>query len=301
MLHKIISTKSSIDNIIRHPIDVFQKYKYMTKSYPDAFSKYCIEEDNKMLLSKLKPSTVFNDKDQEIKINMHLLINKKNISSQDEDLYEQLMSKLNKINNRNFDELSDEIINLEYTKTKHIHRLAESILIKSINEMAFSQVYAKLCLTLLPCYIKLNDNKVYFKTILLIICQDMFNELTHDSHNDVSIKKKQEFDRQVSYESLNLSGLMNFFGHLSQIDILPTQIISFCFDKLIKLIERKTSTEKIFDGIKNLIESSRTFLKEKDPELIKSMQSKIKELFYKELYIDVRTKFTMMDIMDLFN
>ena len=285
------------NNTIRYPIEIFQKYKSLIKKKPDVLQEYEITQDEEVqYASRLKSSNVLNN--TEIKANLNFLINRKNMSGHDEELYDQIVSKLNKISDKNFDEIADEIMNLPYTKSKHIYRLAESILIKSIKEPSYAEKYARLSLSLLPCYIEINDNKIHFRTVLLTICQDIFNELIFDSKYDLQVKKKQEYDRQIAYDTLDLAGLTSFFGHLNSVNILPTQIISFCFDKLVKCIERGTATSNKFDGLKALVESSYKNLKEKDNKCFNDMLTKTKHILDDKLFTDIRTKFVIMEALE---
>ncbi len=286
------------ENIVRYPIEIFQKYKSIIRETPDILFEFSINDEPVQYASRLKSSNVLNN--TEIKANLNFLINRKNMSGQDEDLYDQVVSNLNKISDKNFNEIADEIMNLPYTKSKHIYRLAESILIKSIKESTFSEKYAKLSLSLLPCYIEINENKVHFRTVLLTICQDIFNELIFDPKYDLQVKKKQEYDRQISYETLSLGGLTNFFGKLNKVNILPCQIISFCFDKLIKCIERGDANEVKFEGLKNLVESSVQNIKEKDSKIYEDMHAKVKNILDKKLFTDIRSKFIVMECLELF-
>lgn len=285
---------------IRYPIEIFQKYKILCKNNkPNILSEFEFNGESPQLSSKLKMSNILNN--SEIKANLNFLINRKNMSGHDEDLYDQININLNKINDKNFNEIADEIMNLPYTKSKHIYRLAESILIKGIKEPSFAEKYAKLSMSLLPCYIEINDNKVYYRTILLSICQDIFNELIFNPEHDLQIKKKHEYDRQLSYESLELSGLNNFFGELNKVEILPNQVISFCFDKLVKCIERGNAKDNKYEGIKNLVLSSIKNIKEKDQKIYNDMKTKIQNIITNNKFSNIKHKFHLMEALELFN
>jgi len=284
--------------IIRYPIELFQKYRALVKSKPDILTNFEIGNEHFPSASRLKSSNILNN--TEIRANLNFLINRKNMSGQDEELYDQIVSRLNKISDKNFDEIAEEIMKLPYTKSKHIYRLAESILIKSIREQSYSEKYARLSLSLMPSYIEVNDTKIYFRTVLLTICQDIFNELIFDPKHDIQIKKKQEYDRQISYETLDLAGLCNFFGQLSKVGILPCQIISFCFEKLIKCIERGDAHDNKFESIKSMIESSIKYIKEKDSTIYDNMKSKINDLLENKKFTNIRTKFILLEAYELF-
>jgi hypothetical protein len=283
---------------IRYPIEIFQKYKTVVKEKPDILIDFEIGNDNNQYASRLKSSNILNN--TEIKANLNFLINRKNMSGQDEELYDQIVSKLNKISDKNFDEIAEEIMNLPYTKSKHIYRLAEAILIKSIKEPSYSEKYAKLSMSLLPCYIEINENKIHFRTVLLTICQDIFNELIFDSKFDLQLKKKQEYDRQLAYDTLDLSGLSNFFGQLNKVNILPSQIISFCFDKLVKCIERGNASDSKFEGVKSIVESCITNIKKNDQKVYDDIKTKIQSMLDNKQFTNIRTKFILMETVELF-
>ena len=284
---------------IRYPIEIFQKYKILCKNNkPLILNEFEFNRETPHLAAKLKLSNILNN--PEIKANLNFLINRKNMSGHDEELYNQININLNKINDKNFNEISHEIMNLPYTKAKHIYRLAESILIKGIREHSYAEKYAKLSMSLIPCYIEINDNKVHYRTILLSICQDIFNELIFNPEYDVQIKKKHEYDRQISYESLELSGLNNFFGELNKVDILPNQIISFCFDKLVKCIEKGNAKDNKYEGIKNLVISSIKNIKEKDVKIYNDMKTKIQSLIDNNKFSDIKQKFHLMEALEFF-
>ncbi len=286
-------------NTIRYPIEIFQKYKISANNNkPYILNEFEFGEQNLQYSGKLRKSNILNN--PEIKANLNFLINRKNMSGQDEDLYDQININLNKINDKNFSEIADEIMNLPYSKAKHIYRLAESILIKGIKEPVHSEKYARLSMSLIPCYIEINDNKVYFRPVLLSICQDIFNELIFDPQHDIQVKKKHEYDRQISYETLELSGLNNFFGELNKVEILPNQVISFCFDKLTKCIERGNAKDNKYEGLKNLVSSSIKNIKEKDSKIYSDMKAKIENLIENKKFGEIKHKFHLMEAVELF-
>lgn len=287
------------DTITRYSIDIFQKYKTNikppTKSVMREFELNMNNTEQSQNASRLKSSNVLNN--AEIRANLNFLINRKNISDQDEELYDLIVNKLNKITEKNFNDIVDEFTKLHYTKAKHIYRLAESIIIKAIKEPSHSNKYAKLSANLIPCYIIANDTKVQFRTILLTLCQDIFNELIYDPKYDVQIEKKQEYDRNASYDTLDLSGLTNFFGHLYKYKVLPIQIILFCFDKLYKCIERKDAKPNKFEGIKTLVESCISHIENNDDKIM--MKEKLQNILNEKYYVDNRTRFIIMDAVEL--
>jgi hypothetical protein len=299
------SNYTETPEVLRHPIEVFQKYKNIksNKLIPITLEQYIstdVEKKTNTLLYKLKSTNVFNN--QEIKANLNFVINKKNMSGHDGELYDQIQNKLNKLTDKNFDEISEEIVKFPYTKSKHIFRLCEYILIKAIKETAaFSELYAKLCNKLLPCYIEVNSTKILFRTVLLTICQDMFNELIFDVKYDIQIKKKQEYDRLTSYDKLDLAGLTKFFGELNNKGIMPIQIISFCYDKLIRCVERidVQNIDLKYEGINSIVLTCYQNIKSKDEKIYNDMKSKLEKLMVADKFPSKKCKFLVQDILDV--
>ena len=82
---------------IRYPIEIFQKYKILCKNNkPYILNEFEFNGENPQLSSKLKMSNILNN--SEIKANLNFLINRKNMSGHDEELYDQINMNLNKIN-----------------------------------------------------------------------------------------------------------------------------------------------------------------------------------------------------------
>ena len=92
------------NNTIRYPIEIFQKYKSIIKNKPDILYEFEIGDETIQYASRLKASNILTN--TEIKANLNLLIYRKNMSGQDEELYDQIVSKLNKISDKNFDEIA---------------------------------------------------------------------------------------------------------------------------------------------------------------------------------------------------
>ena len=221
----------------RYPLDIFSKYKSYNHALPELFNEYKYTSED---LWKKKHISSLNS--PEIRAYLNVYINKKNMNGEDEDLYDKVQGLLNKLSNTNFDEIGNEIKDLPYIKKKHIFKLCESIIIKSINEPSFCTMYAKLSYSLLPYYIaeqvsinnEKKEEKIYFRLALLTISQDIFEELTSSR----MIGKTFEYIRSCDYSKLKLPGLMKFLAELYNCDVLNDKIINQCFGTLYKLILR---------------------------------------------------------------
>lgn len=229
------STKNEESQTIKYPLDIFSKYRSYNHSLPSELEKYKYSTDD---FWKKKHVSSLNSPEIRAYLNSH--INKKNIDDEDSILYDKIQALLNKLSNTNFNEIGNEIKELPYIKKKHIFKLCESLIIKSINEVGFCTMYAKLSYSLLPYYIveqvKINEEekeeKIYFRSTLLTICQDIFEELT----NMKTIGKSYNYNRSIDYSKLKLCGLMKLLAELYNCDVLNNQIIIQCFSTLYKLV-----------------------------------------------------------------
>lgn len=289
----------------RYPIELFLKYK-SGKKLPSELYEFTHERSHNpemdTLYAKLCPSNVF--KNSEIRANLNFLINKRSMTSVDETLYSQIQKYLNKMSAKNFNETVDEIMGLHFTKAKHIYKLAESIILKSIEEGSYLELYARLSYKLIPCFIEQESIKIQFRTVLLTICQDMFTELTYDPKHDpagLMPKTRVDYEKSANYTALNLVGLCRFIGELSSHDIVPIPIISFCFDKIMKYLDRTTDITKanqMADSVNALLSTSYNALKIKDSKNFALINEKLNDVLTKDKFLNKKIKFSILEIRD---
>lgn len=148
---------------------------------------------------------------------------KKN-QSQDEKLSSEIRGILNKINTKNFDELSEEMIRLEFSKKAHLVDLVNQIFMKAVTESNFGDVYAQLCSKLIEFYLEVDTKKVYFRAILILRCQEMFEQCLHVERD---FKEHSIFNNKEQ-----IFGCMAFLGELYNHDLLVNKIIFSCFVNL---------------------------------------------------------------------
>lgn len=246
-----------------YPIDIFVKYREANKGTHPSFEKYYVESLNNF---KFKRSD-FLDR-QDIKMKLNYILTKRNVSNEDEELYRCLMKTLNKVNNNmlprervfqrnkgdeeipknnsNNEESKlkenslqatiDILTNIKYTKVEHFQKLAELMVEKALAEPTFCSLYAILCFELSRYYIEDgNSKKIYFRHILLNICQTTFESFLNNCEN---------IDRT------KLIGLMKFLGELYIRGLLPAVIIKGCFDRMGLIIEK---VQNISEGIAELV------------------------------------------------
>lgn len=310
-----MSMNSVVDEIdnknIKYPLELFSKYKFINHSLPQLFNEFRYTDEN---FWKKKHITSLNSPEIRAHLNAH--INKRNMNGEDEILYDKIQGLLNKLSNTNFNDIGYEIKELPYINKKHIFKLCESIIIKSINEPSFCTMYARLSYSLLPYLIlesvmingEKKEKKIYFRLALLTICQDIFEELT----NTRVIGKAFEYNRSLDYSKLKLSGLMKFLAELYNFDVLNDKIINQCFGTLFKLILKG---DDYYDAISIFTQSFLKKMKTCNPNVYKKIKNGITGLIFEESekiisfegneydfkYPKLMHKFKIMEIIDLFN
>lgn len=205
-----------------------------------------------------------------------LTTNKKN-RDDDEKLYAKIRSILNKLSDENFDTLINEIKKMDINDSDHLDKLAEFIFCKALDEPKFCVRYAKLAYDF-AYYQPYNNDNLSFRAMIIRRCQITFNDLFNKT------KEKAK-------------GCMMFIAELYNYDLLPTNIIVYCFNDLCKLVDgkiRESSVEFILIFMKTLGEN----LWKKSNNDAKALFEKF-ELLLKNTGLSNKEKFCIMDTIDL--
>ena len=158
------------------------------------------------------------------------LVAKKFNQSDDDKLYSQYRSILNKLSESNFNDLAKELTSLEINRQEHLIKLAELIFNKAIIEPKFSIMYAKLSKELASYCIKENDKVSYFRELLINRCQLMFNDCIS---YEPDVPNKTVITKEMAI------GCMTFIGELYNHELLTNTIINSCFLHLLVRAEQK--------------------------------------------------------------
>ena len=216
-----------------------------------------------------------------------LMTNKLN-RTDDDKLYAQLRSILNKLSDSNFDELTKEIITLNICKTDHLVKVAELIFSKAIVEKKFNEIYAKLAKNLNSYFIMDTEtNKpVYFRELLINRCQNMFTSCI--SSTEEAIRKDQAL------------GCLRFIGELYNYEMLTSRIIQSCFGILFLKLADSNSNPNILEYMRTLITIVGAEFTKKCRDDANAIFDKMNQLI-KSGTLSNRDKFGLMDIIDLKN
>lgn len=277
-----------------HSVDDFFKYKLYNTKLPVELKEYSIENTNKKKMSLMQVA--------EVKAYLATHIQKRNLDNDDEQLYDKVQGLLNKLSNNNFDDIASEIRDLPYVKRKHFFHLCEKIVLKGVNESNHADTYSKLCSSLIPYYIKeqykdennkVMEREIYFRTALMIICQEMFEEL-------VTGKKKQSssYERSTEYSKLKISGLCKFLAELYNNNVLNDKVIEQCFNTLFSQLK---ANGDFYEAMSILMINIINKLNKSNNRLYNNMISNLDVLRYEKngfKFPKVINKFKILEIYD---
>lgn len=226
--------------------------------------------------------------DDQYKQSENWLVANKFKQNDEEKLYSQFRSILNKLSNSNFDNLAKELTTLEIGKSEHLAKLAEFIFNKAIIESKFAVMYAKLAKELSGYSIKEEEKMIYFRELLINKCQIMFNDClsyTPDVSNKTLITKEIAV------------GCMIFIGELYNIELLTNKIINSCF--LLLLVNVGQNKDYIVDCVCALVRTAgNTFIQKSNNEAI-IVLDKIEKIIMNTVELSKRDRFALKDIIDL--
>lgn len=152
-----------------------------------------------------------------------------------------IRENLNKINNKNYNNILTVLKTLNYSNENHFMLLVHELILKSMNDVLASkgidnkdtktpsEIYMSIANEFGGlCIINSDTNaNIYFKNILTKECRQYFKTFTD---------KNTSMDRNNPHRVSNYKGFMNMIGILYTLEIFPNEIIQKCFSKISKLI-----------------------------------------------------------------
>lgn len=207
--------------------------------------------------------------------------------TENDKLESEFRGILNKLSNGNFNELAKELVSLDIKKKEQLVTLVNAIFMKAITEPRFCDMYAKLSKELASYYIEEEDNKVYFRELLINKCQMMFTEsisISKDTNN-TTLKTKEQ-----------VIGCITFIGELYNNELLTDKVIFSCFKIL--FVKVGTNKEYIIDSLCTLIKVVGKNFSDRCKE--ESQMCHVKFTALKDSKdISMKDKFNIMDVLDM--
>lgn len=256
-------------------IDIFIQYKALNHDVLPVLVGYCNSKQK-----ATRPHT--NWKKMEPKAPTNWLLTAKLNQTDNEKLYSQIRSILNKVSETNFNGLAKELMTLEITSPEHLAKLTELLFNKALIEPKFSNTYAKLAKELYNFRITENDNAFYFRESLINRCQRMFNDCISLDQEPIVVTKETSV------------GCMTFIGELYLCDLLTNKIINSCF---LLLLMKITST-CVADCIVALMKVVNEKFANHCPNEMAIILNKIKDIITSNT-LSNKDKFRLMDIIDI--
>ena len=215
--------------------------------------------------------------------------------SDDEKLYSEFRSILNKLTDVTFATLYNDLVSLEITEREHLVKLADLIFKKAIIDIEFSQFYAKLAKQLAGYYItevvedgtNKIERKIYFRDLLISECQKMFN---------ACITYNQELEEnEIEMTKYKATGIMIFIGQLYNCDMLTNKIVNSCF---LLLLMKIGTNGFIVDCISELMKSVGKYFLLKCVSEADIIFQKM-DVLIKSAKLSNKDRFALMDLVDM--
>lgn len=174
------------------------------------------------------------------------------INPNDIALKNTIRDYLNKLNQNNYDKILKDLKNLNYTCENHFRLLITELIIKSMNDVmackgadtnknlkTLSEIYMNVAHEFSQYFIKHDDKIIKFKVLLTTECEKYFKTFTNESDS---------MDQNNPHRVSNYKGFMNMIGLMYTYNMLPSNIICGCFDKIANLVLNKNINQEERDN-----------------------------------------------------
>lgn len=252
--------------------------------YKDS-NREILEELKLLSIYKLPKQNSTKFKNKPVNFSDNWLINQKFNQNDDDKLYAQFRSILNKLSDSNFNELAKELVKLEIKTQDHLKKLVDLIFKKAIVEKQFNYIYGQLAKELVSYYITCDNTRIYFRELLINRCQQMFTNML----SGTNIGSKEE-----------ALGCIRLIGELYKNGLLLDKIMHVCIINLINKCESKleiNGSNYITECISVLILSIYDSFKTRCPGELNNIYKSLENLMESDK-ISKKEKFVIMDLLE---
>lgn len=264
------------DNItISYDLDTFMKYKELNHMLPAPLKPLCNDIGGSVIIRDilLKDVTTVIDS----------FMNGKNPN--DMILKNSIIENLNKISDKNYDQILTSLKSLNYVRGDHFETLISDILIRAMNDTPAikldlgttqrcqSDLLSDIVLEFFPLSIKEdNGTEVKFSLLFLKQCQKYFLDFTNPM---------KPLDLNNLYRVDHYKGFLNFLGILFKNKVLSYDITISCLTKLKDLMFNtqwgQIEAENLYEGYKKLTQHIYYFYDRKDSYGTEEIYNKTKK------------------------
>jgi hypothetical protein len=209
-------------------------------------------------------------------------VNSAKNESDNEKLYSAINGILNKLSDKNFELLFEELTLLNIETKEQLDEYVNLVFIKAIREPNYSDMYSRLCKKL--SIITIDDNTT-FRELLLNRCQDLFISTI-----------AQVVDPEDTMAKMKIFGNIKFIGELYNEELLTNNIIYGCFMELFKNVVKQNSIA--VECIVKLMSAVGSNFLQRDKKLIMKCYERLQTV-KKIPKICKRDKFMIMDLEDV--
>jgi len=283
---------------ISYSMDKFMQHKQQNMMLPLNIKSFCNEIGGVIIFREQLISEVSNI--------IETFLNGKNPN--DIIFKNSIIELMNKITQRNYQQLLESLKNLTYTKSEHFITLASDILIRAMtdlvavkgielppNQQTLSEIYIMIVVDFFPLMIKENDKEIKFSSIFLDLCKRYFDDFTD------AIKP---LDQNNAYRVDNFKGFTNFIGLLYSKGLLNAKVIHTCLTKIKDLIFNTTwgqnECENAYEGYRKILNhvsvslEKKTEFNDSDKKFISVLYDLHEEIKMKNKSSSKLRRFTMM-------
>jgi len=236
---------------ISYNLDEFMQYKQSNMMLPSNLKSFCNEIGGVLIFRDaiLKEAT---------NITNSFLTGK---NPNDIIFKNSIIELMNKITQRNFQQILESLKTLTYTKSDHFITLATDILIRAMtdpvavkgidlppNQQTLSEIYLAIVIDFFPLMIVENEKDIRFSTVFLDLCKRYFDDFVD------SIKP---LDQNNAYRVDNFKGFTNFLGLLYSRGLINGKVLHTCMTKVVSLIFDTTwgttECENAYEGYRKML------------------------------------------------
>ena len=246
-----ILLKMALGINISYNLDEFLKYKDLNMMLPPNLKSYCNEIGGNIYF-----------RDTLLKESSNIIESFLNGRNPNDIIFKNsIIENLNKVNQRNYIQILENLKLLEYSKGEHFVTLATDIIMRAMTDVigvkgielpngqaSLTDIYINIIVDFFPLQLTENSKEIKFSSVLLDLCRKFFDDFSDPL---------KLLDENNSYRVDNFKGFTNFLGLLFARGLVNAKVIYMCAGKLRDLMFNPTWTQtestNAYDGYRKIL------------------------------------------------
>ncbi|XP_022220262.2 eukaryotic translation initiation factor 4 gamma 2 [Drosophila obscura] len=230
-------------------------------------------------------------------------------SEKNDAVFRRVRGILNKLTPEKFQELSDELLQLDLNSIVILNGVILLIFDKALDEPKYSSMYAQLCKRLseeAPSFDKEPNNSCTFLRLLIAVCRDKFNNRLKRDENDNSRpppENEADEEERRHLAKQRMLGNVKFIGELNKLDMLSKTVLHQCIMELLDKKKKRTAgAQEMCEDMECLAQLLKTCGKNLDSEQGKELMNQYFETLErrsKSTEYPPRIRFMLKDVIEL--